>query len=199
MTMPVVGCSRICAPQPACSPAWNRSRRRKPRRLEHADDAREEPPRAAEGVVVVVRPAEAEPVLPRLLDPGGPVARLPVVALGLEDEVARQVGPAGQLDDAGEQSPRSRRTPRRRRRTGAAAPARARARPGRRGPRAAPCAPGGPARRGTDRTPDSRAVRPPRSSSARRRPGRSDTGRADSRGFPGPGRAPSRTRRPTRP
>ena len=60
--------------------------------LEHADDAREEPPRAAEGVVVVVRPAEAEPVLPLLLDPGGTVARLPVVALGLEDEVARQVG-----------------------------------------------------------------------------------------------------------
>ena len=68
--------------------------------LEHPDDAREEPPRAAEGVVVVVRPAQAEPVLPRLLDPRGPVARLPVVALDLEDEVAGQVGIAGQLDHA---------------------------------------------------------------------------------------------------
>ena len=32
MTIPAVGCSRTCAPQPACSPAWNRSRRPKPSR-----------------------------------------------------------------------------------------------------------------------------------------------------------------------
>ncbi len=79
-------------PQPACSPAWNRSRSDEPERLEDPDHAREEPPRTAEGVVVVVRPAEPEPVLPRLLHLRRAVARLPVVALDLEDEVARQVG-----------------------------------------------------------------------------------------------------------
>ena len=49
--------------------------------------------------MVVVGPAEAEPVLARLLHGGGVVARLPVLALGLEDEVAGQVGRTGQLDD----------------------------------------------------------------------------------------------------
>ena len=67
---------------------------------EHPHEPREEPPGATEGVMVVVRPAQPEPVLPGLLHPGGRVARLPVFALGLEDQVTRQVGRARQLDDA---------------------------------------------------------------------------------------------------
>ena len=50
--------------------------------------------------MVVVGPAQAEPVLPRLLHLGGVVPRLPVVALDLEDQVAGQVARARQLDDA---------------------------------------------------------------------------------------------------
>ena len=73
-----------------------------PRALEHPDQPGEEPPRRAERVVVVVRPAQPEPVLPGLLDPRRAVPRLPVIALDLEDQVARQVGPAGQLDHPGE-------------------------------------------------------------------------------------------------
>ena len=72
------------------------------KRLEHPDHAREEPPRAAERMVIVVRPAEAEPVLPRLLDLRSAVPRLPVVALDLEDELARQVDRAGQFNHPGE-------------------------------------------------------------------------------------------------
>ncbi len=67
---------------------------------EHADHAGKEPPRAAERVMVVVGPAQAEAILAGLLHPGGRVARLPVVALDLEDQVARQVGRARQLDHA---------------------------------------------------------------------------------------------------
>src|SRR5262245_11871301 len=66
--------------------------------FEHADDPREESPRAAEGVVVVVRPAEAEAILAHLLRPGRPIAALPVVALDLEDDVTGQVAP-DLLDD----------------------------------------------------------------------------------------------------
>ena len=47
--------------------------------------------RAAEGVMVVVAPAEAEPVLAMLLNPRGAVAALPIGALGLEEELAGQV------------------------------------------------------------------------------------------------------------
>ena len=46
---------------------------------------------AAEGVVVVVAPAEAEPVLAVLLDARGAVAALPIGALGLEEELAGEV------------------------------------------------------------------------------------------------------------
>ncbi len=51
-------------------------------------------------MVVVVGPAQAEPVLPVLLDARGGVARLPVLALGLEDEMAGQVGRTRELDDS---------------------------------------------------------------------------------------------------
>ena len=50
--------------------------------------------------MVVVGPAQAEAILPRFLSPRRRVARLPVVALDLEDQVARQVGRARQLDHA---------------------------------------------------------------------------------------------------
>jgi hypothetical protein len=42
-------------------------------------------------VVVVVRPPDAEPVLPLLLDAGGPVPPLPELPLGREEQVARMV------------------------------------------------------------------------------------------------------------
>ena len=67
---------------------------------EHADHAGKEPPRAAEGMMVVVGPSQAQPILAGLLDPRRRVPRLPVVALDLEDQVARQVGRARQLDHA---------------------------------------------------------------------------------------------------
>ena len=78
---------------------------------EHAHDAREEPSRAAEGMMVVVGPAQPEPVLPGLLDARGGVARLPVLALGLEDQMAGQVGRARQLDDPLQGRLRSRSNP----------------------------------------------------------------------------------------
>ena len=49
----------------------------------------------AVGVVVVVGPAEAEPVLPVLLHRAGPVAALPVVALGGEEQVAGAINADG--------------------------------------------------------------------------------------------------------
>ena len=110
MTMPVTGCSRICAPQPAWAPAWNRSRSSKPSRLNIVMIRGKEPPRAAERVMVVVGPAQAEPVLPGLLHPRGACCATASTSLDLEDQVARQVGRAGQLDHALEQSPRSRRS-----------------------------------------------------------------------------------------
>ena len=178
MTIPVTGCSRIWAPQPAWAPAWNRSRSWKPSRVNIADEAGEEPPGAAERVMVVVGPAQAEPVLPGLLHPGGRVARLPVLALGLEDQVAGQVGRARQLDDplqgrlGGVESlgvvvePPPAASPE------VAAP------PGRRGPRAASSGPRGPGRRGTARSPGSPGARRRPASSAR--PGSGRSGRAPS-------------------
>src|SRR5260370_42674184 len=67
---------------------------------EHRHDAREELSRTAECMMVMVGPAQAEAILSRFLDPRGGVARLPVFALDLEDEMASQVGRARQLDDA---------------------------------------------------------------------------------------------------
>jgi len=49
--------------------------------------------RAAEGVVVVVAPAQSQPVLAVLLDPTGAVAALPVGALSLKEELAGEVAP----------------------------------------------------------------------------------------------------------
>jgi hypothetical protein len=93
MTMPVAGMLQDLAPPAAVLARVEALAEDEAQGLEHADHAWEEPPRASESMVVVVRPAEAEPVLTLLLDPGGTVARLPVFALGLEDEVTRQVGP----------------------------------------------------------------------------------------------------------
>jgi hypothetical protein len=70
-----------------------------PERFEGLHHPREEPARAAEGVVVVVGPAQAQAVLAELLDPRGAVARLPVVALDFEDQVAGQVDRARPVDD----------------------------------------------------------------------------------------------------
>ncbi len=50
-------------------------------------------------MMIVVGPAESEPVLTRFLDPCRTVARLPVEALGFEDKVTRQVARAGSFDD----------------------------------------------------------------------------------------------------
>ena len=74
---------------------------------EHADHSGEEPPGAAERVVVMVGPAEPEPVLAGLLHPGRRVPRLPVFALGLEDQVARQVASSRPARSRVEQRPRS--------------------------------------------------------------------------------------------
>ena len=71
----------------------------KAQRLEHADDAREERPGAAKGVMVVVRPAQSQPVLPRLLHLCGAVSRLPVVAFDFKDQMTGQIARARSLDD----------------------------------------------------------------------------------------------------
>ncbi len=47
---------------------------------------------AAEGVMVVIAPAQAEPVLPVFLHAPGAVAALPIGALGFKEELAGQVG-----------------------------------------------------------------------------------------------------------
>ena len=65
---------------------------------EHPDDTGEKPSRTAKGVMIVVRPTQTEAILARLLNCAARVARLPVVALGLEDQVARQIDRARQLD-----------------------------------------------------------------------------------------------------
>src|SRR5664279_2262238 len=59
--------------------------------LQHADERREVLAAAPVGVMIVVRPADAELVLPGLLRLGGPVAARPVRALGGEEEVAHIV------------------------------------------------------------------------------------------------------------
>ena len=53
----------------------------------------------AEGVMVVIAPAEAEPVLAMLLHPPGAVAALPISALGFEEQLAGQVA-SDQAKDA---------------------------------------------------------------------------------------------------
>ena len=71
-------------------------------RLEHRDQSREEPPGRSVGVVVVVRPAQTETILPGLLDPRREVPRLPVIPLDLENQVAGEVAVPRQIDDSGE-------------------------------------------------------------------------------------------------
>ncbi len=48
--------------------------------------------------MVVVRPAQPKPVLPRLLNAGRRVARFPVLALDFKHKVTRKVARARQLD-----------------------------------------------------------------------------------------------------
>ena len=69
-------------------------------RGENADDAREELPRATERMMVVICPAQTQPVLSRLLNLGRAIARLPVFPLDLENQVACQVTRTRLLDDA---------------------------------------------------------------------------------------------------
>ena len=59
--------------------------------FEESDQTREKPARAAERVVIVVGPSQAELVLPGFLDLSRPIPRLPVRSLPLENQVASDI------------------------------------------------------------------------------------------------------------
>ena len=97
MTMPAMGCSEICAPQPASRAGVVTLAVLEAEFEEEFVEIDEMLAGATEGVMIVVAPAEAELVLAAFLDLGGAIAGFPVGAFGVEEKFAGEIA-ANELD-----------------------------------------------------------------------------------------------------